>query len=257
MRKILWINPVYKMRTHDGDRVDLWAQHFQEILDKAKREDTTVDITDLGVNKEFNTPYFPGMLASSDILKTVVRAEQKGYDAAIIGCASDPCAKEAKRLVNIPVIAPSEAGVMMARLSGKRWSFIIPGVFDKKKLVAAYRWIEYMGIDVDNLSCRGAQLDGLRGSSELMELIETESPEKVRDFVLERFRKALVDIVPKLAKSCIEEDGAEMILLGCTFWSGWNELEMLSKKLGVPVVDPSVNALMVAENLADILKIKR
>jgi allantoin racemase len=237
------------MRKKDGEYVDVWSEPFRKILAKEKRADTQLDVADLGINKEINTPYFPGVpFAAADILKTIVKAEQTGYDAVIIGCTSDPCVQEGKRHVNIPVIGPTEAGISVAKLYNRKFGFITPGGVDRRRILAGYPTLESVG--VDNMPIRGAQLESGRGSQELEELIKHASPEKVRDHIFSTFRKALVDVVPKLAKSCVE-DGAEMILFGCTFWSGWTEeLRAIQEAVKVPVLDSGITALKVGESLA-------
>lgn len=53
------------------------------------------------------------------------------------------------------------------------------------------------------------------------------------------------------AQLAIEKDGAESLILGCTLEFGF--FDKIQKKLGIPVIDPSIAALKQAEQAA-ILK---
>jgi allantoin racemase len=65
-----------------------------------------------------------------------------------------------------------------------------------------------------------------------------EEPERLKELILAEAKKA------------IEEDGAEVIVLGCTGESGF--MKELISKLQVPVLDPVVTSWKYAEMLADL-----
>jgi allantoin racemase len=48
----------------------------------------------------------------------------------------------------------------------------------------------------------------------------------------------------------INEDGADLIILGCTGMIGM--AQELQKKLGIPVIDPTAAALKMAESIVDL-----
>ena len=52
------------------------------------------------------------------MVEMAYEAEKKGYDAFIIGCASDMGLGEARSLVGIPVVAPTESATLLACTSG-------------------------------------------------------------------------------------------------------------------------------------------
>jgi allantoin racemase len=52
------------------------------------------------------------------------------------------------------------------------------------------------------------------------------------------------------AQKAVEEDDAEVIILGCGFMTG--AVTKLQKKLGVPIVDPVIAGIKVAEMLAEL-----
>jgi allantoin racemase len=66
----------------------------------------------------------------------------------------------------------------------------------------------------------------------------TEEPEKLKKAILAEAKKA------------IEEDGAEVVVLGCTAESGF--MKELIRRLRVPVLDPVVISWKYAEMMADL-----
>jgi len=55
---------------------------------------------------------------------------------------------------------------------------------------------------------------------------------------------------PRCLKRAVENDGAEVIVLGCAGMAGYSaEIE---KKLNIKVIDPAAVALKVAEAMADL-----
>ncbi len=50
-------------------------------------------------------------------------------------------------------------------------------------------------------------------------------------------------------RRCVEDDGAEVLILGCTAEFGFHE--KMQDELGVPVLDPMLSALKYAEMLVE------
>jgi allantoin racemase len=55
----------------------------------------------------------------------------------------------------------------------------------------------------------------------------------------------VLDALYKAAKKAIEQDGAEVLVLGCTGLIGY--ADQLCQKLAIPVIDPTVAALKMSE----------
>jgi len=64
---------------------------------------------------------------------------------------------------------------------------------------------------------------------------------------LEKTQEALL----QLCKLSIEEDGADVIVLGCTGLSHEIDLEPIMKSLGIPIIDPWVVAVKTAFMLVE------
>ncbi len=158
-------------------------------------------------------------------LEKVKLAEQEGYDAVIIDCMGDPALHGARELVDIPVIGPAEASMAMACVIGHRFSVVtvlqsVVPIFHN--MVAAYgfkdRFASIRFIDIP--------------------VLELDREDEVKEGLAVESRKA------------IDEDGADLIILGCTGMIGM--AKGLEKKLGVPVIDPTAAALKMAESMVDL-----
>lgn len=158
-------------------------------------------------------------------LEKVKLAEQEGYDAVIIDCMGDPALHGARELVDIPVIGPAEASMAMACVIGHRFSVVtvlqsVVPIFHN--MVAAYgfkdRFASIRFIDIP--------------------VLKLDREDEVKEGLAAESRKA------------IAEDGADLIILGCTGMIGM--AKGLEKKLGVPVIDPTAAALKMAESMVDL-----
>jgi allantoin racemase len=63
-------------------------------------------------------------------------------------------------------------------------------------------------------------------------------------------QKKLKESTAREARAAVEEDGAEVIVMGCTAESGF--ADELSRGLGVPLLDPVVTSWKFAEMQADM-----
>jgi len=76
------------------------------------------------------------------ILNSMLKAEAEGYDAVAIGCFFDPVIKEAREVMNIPVVTLAETGMLFACMYGRKFSVVTyqRQVIQKKydRLVAEY-----------------------------------------------------------------------------------------------------------------------
>ncbi len=207
-----------------------------ENLGTVARPDTEVDINHLKHSAYMVHSYYTEMLNNLWLLDGVIEAEKQGYDAVIIGCADDPGIHEARQAVDIPVIAPAEAAMMLACSLGSRFSMIT--VMDE--LVAfCERNIRNYGMEsrvVRPVRVLDLGEDWVNALFEM--LIRPEA-------VFPRFEE--------LCHACVE-DGAEVILPCCVALSpavsfaGYREVP----GKGVPIVDVTHAAVKLAETLVDL-----
>ena len=84
--------------------------------------------------------YAPKHLVESEVMSAAVAAEQEGFDAFVIGCCYDPALTQCRELVDIPVIGPLEASVMLSRLFGHSFAVLtdhhkaVPELRDRVRL---------------------------------------------------------------------------------------------------------------------------
>lgn len=166
-------------------------------------------------------------LVLPDLLHTLVEAERQGYDGAVIGCFYDLGLQEGRELTTRLVItAPCESSLHLAAMLGHRFSII----------VGRRKWIPQM---YDNVRRYGleSRLASFRAIDLWVPQYHEDEAETGR-----RFRDA--------AQRAIEEDHAEVIILGCTASTGF--YAQLQEELGVPVIDSALAAIKYAEYLVDL-----
>jgi allantoin racemase len=249
MAKILYINP---------EETGIWNEYFEEVLGRAARPGTEIDVTHLPLGKQMATrvsiartgdtypPYIP--LSQGAMFRALMQAEADGYDAAIIGCSADPGLDMAKRTVAMPVTAPLEAGLYLAAMLRQRVAVLIPAGFDDARTL--YEDLAH-AYGVERRIASVAYVDVEYPPDEYLQRLMDEDPAQAREVVLNCHRESVNKEVTRLAKQAIEEHGAGVVYCGCTLWTGM--LDSLAEELGVPVIDPGIGALRVAEILADTM----
>jgi allantoin racemase len=218
--KILFIDPVVEQNN----------KFLEEAIKSMVRPDVSVDIACVkGPTFVTHLRYFYyTQMIMVPMLEQIIDAEKKGYDAVIIGCFADPGVKEAREVVRIPVIGPCSASLYVASIVSNRFSIITSGgkaVQRIKDLVRMYGFEHFLASIRD---------------------LGMKAPEILNNFIVAK-QKAL-----EMAKKSLHEDKAEAIVLGCTGEAGMSQF--IQEKLGVPVVDPVVSALKIAEIMAELHK---
>ncbi len=206
--KILIINPNSdKQMTHD-------------ILSSAREfsaGDFEVDCLPTPGAPEFIDTYQDSAAALPGML-TLLKQHEADYDAFIIACHCDPNLDLMKETSNKPMVGIGEASMKIATMLGHRFSVISTdarSVPNKEALIRSYH------------------LQGLLASVKFpTPALEAESDEE----------KYLLT-----AQAAIEEDMAEVIVLGCAGMAGLDK--QLQQKLEVPVLDGVVCALIIATGL--------
>jgi len=154
----------------------------------------------------------PGMMR-------LVREKEAEFDGFVIACHCDPGLDAMKEMTAKPMIGIGEASMKIATMLGHSFSVVSSAkhsVPNKEALAHKYH------------------LDGM--------LASIRAPEKeMTDFSNE-------DILLEMGRQAVEEDDAEVIVLGCAGMSGLDK--RLQEKLGVPVLDGVMCALVLAVGLA-------
>jgi allantoin racemase len=214
--KILWIDPV---GTDGFDAI------IGKILKDSATPGTTVDVVSLPEGRPMHLEYhaYEG-LVTADITRLVYHLSPE-YDGIVIGCFYDVGLREAREVSRKAVVtAPCQSSLVFASHLGNTFSV----------LVGRKKWIPRME---ENIRAYGYA--HRMASMRPLEL-------GVYDFQADVKRTA--SIMLEEGKKAVEEDNAEVLILGCTIEFGFHE--KMQDKLGVPVIDAVAAPFKLAEMLA-------
>jgi Asp/Glu/hydantoin racemase len=164
------------------------------------------------------------ILADAGIMEAGLRAQEQGYHAVCIDTMSDSGMAGLRSLLDIPVIAPGRASMLTALMFGDRFSVLT--MWSQWKPLYT-KPLNDLGIQHKCASIRA--LDVRPDSRELLSGKEAD----IFPLLLEAGRKA------------IEEDGADVLLLGSTTMHQAHAY--LAERLPVPVINPGPLTYKLAE----------
>jgi len=153
----------------------------------------------------------PGMLE-------LFKKYQPDYDAFVVACHCDPNLDLMKELSSKPMVGIGEASMKMASMLGHRFSVISTdahSIPNKEALVRSYHL------------------------QDLLASVKAPGPEIEKRSDEEKYLLT--------AQAAIDEDMAEVIVLGCAGMAGLDK--RLQQQLGVPVLDGVVCSLIIATGL--------
>ena len=186
--------------------------------------DVEVDVATPGEGPVSIESDYHAALAVPPMLTSIKEAETKGFDAAIISCFSDPGLEPARELVRMPVLASGLCAMHTAALLGHRFSIISP----RDGVGRPHEHARRFGMEGFFVSARGIGLS-------VMELA--------------RDRPGAIERMAQAARLAVDEDGAEVLILGCMSMAFHNVAPDLQAKTGVPVINPAPASLAMATML--------
>lgn len=183
--------------------------------------DTAIEVVSIKHGPETIEQPLDELLAGQAVLEEVVLSEQEGADAVIVDCALDPGLPALREAVRIPVVGAGQSAFTLAITLGDRFSILSP----LRSLVPAYnRRIREYGLNFALSSVRSIDFG----------ILDLLSPDAAEAFIRE-------------GKAAVEEDGAEVLVLGCTGMSP--AIPKLQEQFEVPVIDPAATAILMAQAL--------
>lgn len=209
----------------------------EENLQKVARSDTEFSLE--SIKEVFPLPYttyrYNAMKSVDGAVERIIKAEHEGYDAVVISCTFDPGLFEARGIVDMPVVGILEAAAMVAMMMGQMFSVVGP---DKVASSVLRRIIDTYGF---RSRCASVRDIGIVAR----ELYPEKTPTQ----------EVLTKLV-EVSKKCVDE-GAEIIIPGCSiigalYTTGFDKDPV--DVIGVPVLDPQVVALKVAEMMVDLTR---
>jgi len=198
---------------------------IEKVAKKFARPDTEITAVSPDSGPVSIESMYDEALAQPGVLEEIKKGLKDGFDGFVLACFGDPALYAAREVSDIPVIGIAEAAMLMACMLGNKFSII---TVLKRITPMMEEVVMKYGLKSRCASVRATDLSVL----ELEEDID-----KTKEILLEEGRKA------------INEDGAEVLLLGCAGMAGLDtELE---KELGVPVIDGTVAAVKFLEGIHD------
>jgi allantoin racemase len=208
-----------------------------QILGEVGQPGTEVDYVNLRHGYKVMRTY-TRTYNSIQIVQRAYEAEQKGYDGLIIGCASDLGMKEARSMVDIPVIGSTEATALLACTLGNKFSVVCT---DPTACARTENLIKSYGLG-DRLAGVSSP-PGLTAHKNFALMAEgLEGQQKVVDLLTGEMRRAVL------------EDGAEAVYISCIPSSTLVAIHGVHELEGAPVISMFSAALKLAETLVSLKK---
>jgi len=238
-KRICYINPM--VEASSGPWLEVANQVFPFVLS----HDATLDIKSIkpGLSRapDFEYPYF--MLPNKiQIVETIFEAEHEGYDACIVGCFHDPAVREARQVVDIPVIGLMECTLLYACTLGHRFGVVT--INHPKEIPDFEDGIRLLGLES-------------RAISRMVRCIDMSDFDVFTDGIQKPHLVA--DAIMEKANECIHE-GADVIVIGCGALGPISTLAKLSRvtDVDVPILDctaVAINFVSMAVDLKKALKL--
>lgn len=215
--KILILNPILK-------NTEVSESHGQKLFleDMTRIVSQDVELKSLYLDRGAATieSFYDEYVGMTDLLDKALESERFGYDAVVINCFMNPGLEGLRELLEIPVVGAGEAALYVASMLGDNFSIIDPDPFPRSY---SHKIADSLGLRHKLNSVQYLDL-GVSGLSE--------------DF------DAVLNRMIKLADKAVKEDGAHVIVLGCTGMASYAvKLAQRMNEYGVPVVEPLTAAI--------------
>lgn len=163
-------------------------------------------------------------LADMSMLDAGQRAQSEGFDAVCIDTMSDSGVAALRSVLDIPVVGPGRASMLMALLLGNCFSIVT--MWDE--------WKPLYTKTLANLDIAGrcASIRAINVAPDNRNLLGGKADE-------------ITALLQAAAEACVEEDGADVILLGSTTMHEAHA--PLAEALPVPVINPGPLSYKMAE----------
>jgi allantoin racemase len=220
--KIMYVVPGTMSKSELGaDELERRRQILQAHAGKGIK----VHITDIEHGPISIESAYEEYLSIPETITKVVAAEKQGYAGVILGCFGDPGLDAMREMVRFPVAGPGECSLHVASMLGRRFSIV---TVLSSIVPAMEKMARVVGLDRQLASVRATDIPVLELAS--------------------RFEKS-INTMMKEAEKARDEDGADVIILGCMSMAFMGVADMMSERLGIPVVNPVLVSLKCLEAL--------
>ena len=202
------------------------TDHIRRELERIKRPETVVTVENPTHGPASIESAYDEVLAGPEIMELVRKANAERYNAIVLACFADPALDAAREISDIPVIGIEEATLHIAAMLGHKFSILTSSErrVSTRELHVRLRNVEDAFASAPVLAMSVLEMDA--------------DPEKAKARSVE------------LARRAIEEDGAEVIILGCAGLAGY--AEEIARRTGAIVLDPTAVAFKISEALVDL-----
>jgi len=210
------------------------SESYDAIIEKTLSHyaagDTVLDVTHLENCPQDIDFFYSKHMIEQSLYEQIMRSQETGYDAVIVGCLYDPGVRVARELVDIPVIGPLEASFQMAAYYGHSTMVLtdhrkaVPYIYDQARL--------------------NGQGNTVRG----VDAIDWFVKDMIND------RASVANDVVRMSKEAAQRFGAETVIMGCTIIAAIYQEYLMEggEQSEVPIINPNLMALKLAEGLADL-----
>lgn len=207
------------------------ARRSEQIPWDALSPDTQVECVAVRNHPEAGGTYYEQMIMDMYVVEAGLRAEEEGFDAVVMDTVSDSGLYPLRSRLSIPVIGPGSVSYAVATMLGKRFSIVAyldehKPIYEKT-LDTYHLWQKCASIRVAGIT---PDFDGLFSPGE-------EGQEEIRRLT-------------ETARAAIEEDGADVILLGST--TMYEAVEYMQSELSGLVINPGPVAIKMAESMVQL-----
>jgi len=183
-----------------------------------------------------STSSYFDLLNKREIIEKIIEAEREGYEAVLVGCFEDPGVREAREIVDIPVIGIGEVALLQACLLGHRFGIVTAN--DRKVQLNIEAMIHLLGL-------------GQRAIARPVRTISLSN----REVFTRGFQEPQIiisDVMDK-AKGCLS-DGADVVIVGCAGLGPHCTMAGITtvKDTGAPLIDCVAVGLKAAEYMVDL-----
>lgn len=191
---------------------------------------TTVEVIPVRNSSVYADGYYEALLMEMYLVEAGVRAEEEGYDAVIVDTFSDSGMAALRSRLNILVMGPGIVAYTLGIMLGKRFSILL--TWDR------WRYIDERNLEAYHLEGKCASIRTLKRFDPDVRLLFSGREEQYYPQLLSE------------AQAAIDEDGADVILLGSTTMHQIGEY--LSQHLSVPVINPGPASIKMTETILQL-----
>ena len=189
-------------------------------------EDVIVDCVPVRNSCLLLDSYYESIIFDAYIAEAGLEAEAEGYDAVVMDTVSDSGLQVLRSRLSIPVVGPGQVAFHLAGILGQRFSVIT--MWDTWRFFYRKLFKEY-GLSDNVASVRAVNI-----------------PPDVEALFAGK-EQEMYERLTNEALAAIEEDGADVIVLGSTTMH--QAAEHMARNLPVPLVNPGPAAVAFAETL--------